>query len=60
MGIPLSPVLANLIIDDLVPKSTEGFQLTIMKVYVDDILICVNKNQADALFFKFNNYHPLL
>ena len=31
-----------------------------MKVYVDDMLICVDQDIAEDLFDKFNSYHPMI
>lgn len=62
MGSPISPVVANLVMENLKQKiiSKLPFTLPLYKRYVDDILTCAHKDNVDELLRKFNNYHPRL
>jgi len=62
MGLPLSLIIANLIIRDL-EREVLGkldFRLSFYFRYVDDILTAAPKTAFDSIVDKFNAYHPSL
>lgn len=60
MGSPISPVIANLVMENLEQKVIRKlpFTLPFYKRYLDDILTVVHKDNVDLLLQKFNNFHP--
>ena len=62
MGNPASPVLANLIMNDLITRILNKlpFLLTFLKLYVDDTILACPKNKIDLLLNFFNGYHDKL
>jgi len=59
---PLSPILANLLIQDLKMSilSNINVNIPINYRYVDDILIALPKNLMYSIFEMFNSYHKRL
>ena len=61
MGSPFSPILADIIMDDLEKErlSSLGFELPLYIRYVDDILIAVPNTNIDNIlqFFKTNKFN---
>src|SRR6266576_2766186 len=60
MGDPLSPIISDIVLDDIFTKLYEEFKddITVIKKYVDDSLLYINKNIVDNLLNFVNNYHP--
>ena len=64
MGSPFSPILADIVMDDLEKErlSSLGFELPLYIRYVDDILIAVHKTEIDfwsGRYLKFFSHHSL-
>ena len=61
MGSPFSPILADIVMDDLEKErlSNLGFELPLYLRYVDDILIAVPNTEIDNIlqFFNTNNFN---
>jgi len=59
MGSSLSPIIANMVIEDLENSIIQslGFELKIYLRYVDDIMIVAPNNKISFIQEKFNNYH---
>ena len=59
MGSPLSPIAADIVMDDLETNciSTLLFQLPFHFRYVDDIVTAVPANQIDIIKNSFNSYN---
>jgi len=62
MGSPLSPIIADLVMQDLEVHilNSLNLNLPIYYRYVDDILLAAHKNDINHIFNKFNNYHNRL
>lgn len=62
MGSPLSPILSDLVMDDLETncRNLLSFPLSVYGRYVDDIFSIVPRNQIDCILSQFNSYHPRL
>ncbi|XP_071578891.1 uncharacterized protein [Temnothorax nylanderi] len=62
MGSPLSPILADMVMDDLESCCLRPFgsRVTIFHRYVDDIFMCIPRAILDDVVTAFNNYHPRL
>jgi len=62
MGSPLSPVIADLVMQDLENEVLEtiDFPVAFYYRYVDDILTAVLPSHIDTLLDKFNTIHPRL
>lgn len=62
MGSPLSPILANIVMDDLETHclSLLGFNVPIYYRYVDDIFTIVPRSKIEEIKSIFNNYHQRL
>lgn len=60
MGVPLAPVLANIVLDDLITTSLRKIpkKVKIVKKYVDDFFIIAHKNIVSNILDVFNSYHP--
>lgn len=60
MGSPASPVLAALTMEYITEEVIKKlpFYIPFMKIYVDDTILIVNKNNIDTLLEQFNNFHP--
>lgn len=62
MGSPLSPILADIVMEDLETccLGSLGFGVSAFYRYVDDIFAIVPKNSLDVILTTFNSYHPRL
>ncbi|XP_077277703.1 uncharacterized protein LOC143905912 [Temnothorax americanus] len=62
MGSPLSPILADIVMEDLETYciSHLNFEIPVFLRYVDDIFAIVPRNAVETLLEVFNNYHPRL
>ena len=62
MGSPISPVIANLVMErlEMVPLSKLPFQLSFYKRYVDDIITCIRMEDLQMLLDTFNSFHTRL
>jgi len=62
MGSPLSPIIADLVMEDLEAKALNSisFQLPLYYRYVDDIMLAVPRNKSKEVLDIFNSFHPRL
>jgi len=62
MGSPLSPILADMIVEDLETASIGklDFNVHVFYRYVDDIFMIIPKAKVDMMLTSFNSYHPRL
>ncbi|XP_071633849.1 uncharacterized protein [Temnothorax longispinosus] len=62
MGSPLSPILADIVMDDLETCCLQSFDfhIEIFLRYVDDIFMCIPQSKLNEVVRTFNNYHPRL
>lgn len=62
MGDPLSPILANLVMNHIATSvvSTLDFTLPFLYIYVDDTITCVPTDKIDYITNKFNSINPYL
>jgi len=62
MGSPLSPMLADVVMDDLEIKCLQklDFKIHTYYRYVDDIFLIIPKNKLEMVLKTFNEYHPRL
>ena len=62
MGSPISPILANLVTQDLETNVLEKFDFNIPVYYryVDDTIMFIPKDKVEEVLTKFNNYHDRL
>jgi len=62
MGSPLSPVIANLVLQDLEEKALEKINCNIpfYHRYVDDIVLAAPSNQVKKIVDIFNSFHQRL
>jgi len=62
MGSPISPVLADLVMQDLERKAIDklDFSLSFYYRYVDDILLLTPAEKVDSILNTFNNIHDRL
>jgi len=62
MGSPLSPILADVVMDDLESQciSKLDFEIHTYYRYVDDIFFIIPKTKIDVVLKTFNDYHPRL
>jgi len=62
MGSPLSPIVADLVLQDLETHSLRSlpFKPDFYFRYVDDIILSTTKSRIDAIVNIFNTYHPRL
>lgn len=62
MGSPLSPILADIVIDDLETQCLAilDFNVPTYYRYVDDVFAIVPKDKINDILDAFNNYHPRL
>ena len=58
MGSPLSPIAADIVMDDLETKCITSipFQVLFFFRYVDDIITAVPTNEIDKILNTFNSY----
>lgn len=59
MGNPASPILANLVMNELITcvLDTLPFDIPLMKIYVDDSILAVPMNRENEVLQYFNSYH---
>jgi len=62
MGSPLSPIVADIVMQDLETECINKFefQLTFYFRYVDDIVLASPKDKIEVIINSFNNYHERL
>jgi len=62
MGSPLSPILADMVMDDLETHCIKklNFEIHTYYRYVDDIFLIIPKTKVESVLKTFNNYHPRL
>ena len=66
MGSPISPIFADMIMDDLesdclrILKDNHNCPLLFYYRCVDDTILCVQKNHIDLIINTFNSYHQNL
>jgi hypothetical protein len=62
MGDPLSPILADLVLEKLIDDKIKEFphQPTFFKKYVDDIITVIPEEDIDTCLDIMNSYHPRL
>jgi len=62
MGSPLSPIIADIVMQDLENNvlNSVDFPIPIFYRYVDDILLAVPVEKIDFILNKFNSFHPRL
>jgi len=60
MGSPLSPILADLVMQDLEMYALEKLDIEILFYYryVDDIALAVPRYQSNEFLSLFNSFHP--
>jgi len=60
MGSPLSPIIANIVLQDLERKALDefGIEVPFYYRYVDDIATAVHRTQQKRLLNIFNSFHP--
>jgi len=57
MGSPLSPIIADLLMQDLKKKAIEsiGLELSFYYCYVDEIILLASREQVNNILNNFNN-----
>ncbi|XP_071579195.1 uncharacterized protein [Temnothorax nylanderi] len=62
MGSPLSPCLADIVMDDLETQclASLDFVVPFFRRYVDDIFAIIPRSKIDVILDAFNGYHPRL
>lgn len=62
MGSPLSPIIADLVMQDLetTTLNTLNINTRLYFRFVDDILLCMHEDYVNLVFDKFNEYHDRL
>ncbi|XP_055543162.1 uncharacterized protein LOC129728731 [Wyeomyia smithii] len=62
MGSPLSPILADMVMEDLLCNTTKklSFVPPVLKKYVDDLVLALPQHETQNTLCKFNEYHPNL
>lgn len=65
MGSPLSPTIADIVLDDLLNSTTEqlekdGIRIKSMVKYVDDFFAIIKTEDNPKILKKLNEYHPRL
>jgi len=62
MGSPLSPILADIVMQDLELKAIKNldFEIPVYYRYVDDILLITPANRVDIILNAFNSIHSRL
>ncbi|XP_062716065.1 uncharacterized protein LOC134291828 [Aedes albopictus] len=58
MGSPLSPILADYVMEDLLDTVTQqlSFSIRVLKKYVDDLFLVLPKTEVQSTLAAFNNY----
>lgn len=59
MGSPASPVIANLVLEQMEKEVLENIQtnITVYRRYVDDTFLIIPENSVDNVLAAFNSYH---
>jgi len=62
MGSPLSPILADIVIEDLETLSLQKLDFVVYTYYryVDDMFMIIPATKLDSVLKIFNSYHPRL
>ena len=62
MGSPLSPILADIVMDDLETQCLRSlqFDVSVYYRYVDDIFAVIPRTEIDTILTTFNRYHQRL
>ena len=62
MGSPISPILADLVLQDLEEEVLKKFSFSIQAYfqYVDDTFLIIPKNKIKEILKNFNSYHSRL
>jgi len=62
MGSPLSPIIADIVMQDLEKDSLNkiNFKLSFYYRYVDDIIMAVPSDNVSQIYHIFNNYYDRL
>ncbi|XP_018397778.1 PREDICTED: uncharacterized protein K02A2.6-like [Cyphomyrmex costatus] len=60
MGSPLSPILADIVMQDLEESVGGLLSMSMYYRYVDDILIMAKREEVEKIFEVFNSYHDPL
>src|SRR5580765_2337938 len=62
MGSPLSPILVDIVMDDLEIQclNTLSFKVPVYCRYVDDVFTIIPRKKLDEVLTTFNNYHQWL
>jgi len=62
MGSPLSPIIANIVMDDLETRALKKLSINIPFYYryVDDIAMAVPRQKSEVILDTFNSLHPRL
>lgn len=60
MGAPLSPVVANIVLEELEEQCLKKctFEIPFYKRYMDDIVTAIPSNELNNVLNVFNSYHP--
>ncbi|VEN48904.1 unnamed protein product [Callosobruchus maculatus] len=59
MGNPCSPVLANLVMEELIHTIIQSldFEVPLIKLYVDDTILAIPADKVEHVLNRFNSYH---
>jgi len=62
MGFPLSPIISDIVLQDLETEALQllPYEIPIYYRYVDDILFAAQRSQFSDILITFNSYHPRL
>ncbi|KAJ8980862.1 hypothetical protein NQ317_008921 [Molorchus minor] len=62
MGSPVSPIISQFVMDDLIEDSLPklDFQIPFLKKYVDDMILSIPQGGTEQLLQMFNNYDTYL
>lgn len=62
MGSPLSPIVADIVLDSVINAAMESlpFEITIFRKYVDDIFMAIPRNTEQQVVQAFNSIEPRL
>ena len=57
MGSPISPIIANIVMENLLDNILKSinFNIHFVKLYVDDLLLCIPKDKLSEILSIFNN-----
>lgn len=57
MGSPLSPIIANIVMEALLDDISRSvsFNILFLKLYVDDLFLCIPKDKVSEILSIFNN-----